>query len=119
MTQSGWSRIRKQMPSKLAEAADFVVEIGGLSLLDIQAMEYADHLFLTNLMNKAIAEERSGAFVERVMSARLQSRKHLRTLAHLMNPSNNVGETHPVVADEIADKYSHQVVDDFGDDLIN
>jgi hypothetical protein len=123
-TKAAWDTVRQSIPSTYAEAADAVIESGGLSLLEIQALEYADHLYLTELLQLQIIELDAGARVTALVSAlasvRLQSRKHMRSIAIAMNPGNNENGIHPELPPEVAEAYNAAMADgdDFGDDLI-
>jgi hypothetical protein len=119
---SCWKEVREHIPSTRARAAaDAVVAAGGLSLLDIQGLEYADHMFLTALMAKIQSSEDAkgkNTLLTAVIHARLQSRKHLRTIAHLINPTQSVLDVRPEVPEDMAAAYELRA-DDFGDDLVN
>jgi hypothetical protein len=122
-----WPEVKKLLPTQLAEAADVVVRAGGMSLLDVQALEYADHVYLTSLLQRCMnatgpEAKQQKTLISGLIHARIQSRKHMRTLAHLMNPVQHVGDTRPALPPEVAAKYNaiyDLPDDDYGDELIN
>lgn len=119
---SGFARLRDLFLPGFADIAQRVIDGGGLSLAEVQAIEFAELIRLTEIEAMAIEAlangDRSGTLLGRIVSVKLQSRKHLRAIAETLNPGQDPNDATPELPAEMA---GYNVADplDYGDDLVN
>jgi hypothetical protein len=126
---NAWEVIAAQLAEFVEQsdilAASSILERGGVTLLDLQGIEFAEFMWLARLQRSAVeameAGGRTGNLVGTLASVRLASRKNMRTLAALMNPTHDESSTHPTVPAEIASLYNAEAygADDLGDELLS
>lgn len=130
-----WDRIRAFYPPQVQSLVDAVAEAGGLSLADIELLELAEHERIMGMVSAYMRQEqdvtlpdgkvvkgRSRAIaVTNLMSLRLQSRKHLRTLRIAMTPIGSANDIHPKLPAALAERLSLTEADphDLGDELVS
>jgi hypothetical protein len=111
----------KKLPEEYQGAAFGVLDAGGLTLLEVQALEFAHHEKLGDMLGHYMVELADGvrvaSLIASLVSVQLQSRKHLRTIAMAMNPGVDALNIQPPVSRELLEQYMTD--DDFGDDLVN
>lgn len=81
-----WTRLRGLYPKKVRERVDIVAEMGGLSLHDIELLEFASHEVLAERIKRLERRPMTATAIASLESIRLQGRKHLRNLRLAQNP---------------------------------
>jgi hypothetical protein len=125
-----WAGVRASYSDEVRAKVDAVAEAGGLSLHDIELLEYAEHETLAARIDdllRAMAEgEKTGTAVTALYSVRLQSRKHLRTLRIAMTPIGTPNDNRHPTSEEQAKKDAALAAvaegadpNDTGDELVN
>lgn len=117
-TLSAWERLRSQYDPDVAELVDDVVARGGLTLRDIEAMELAEHERLDSEIKALSTKDKATTAISSLLSLRLQSRKHLRTLRVLISPVLTPHQGRAAVPAAVAKRHQ-RVLRDQGDDLVD
>jgi len=113
------------MTDRELRAAERVVARGGLTLLDLQGIEFAEFMWLSHAQKAAMDAvergEKATTMVGVLAGVRLQSRKNMRSLAIAMNPNQDENTVHPTVPAEVASVYNAEVYGavDLGDELLS
>lgn len=119
---SGFERLRGLFRPEVADVAEKVIASGGLSLVEIQAIEFAEMMEVDKVQEGAIEAmamgEKTSTLVAQLANVKLQSRKHLRAIAELLNPGVNPNKERPELPPEL-EVYNAADAGDYGDDLVN
>lgn len=116
---SVWQGLRNRYSEDVRRDVDAMVERGGLTLGDIEALEYAEHQALGAEIDSLRGEERVATAVAGLYSCRQQSRKHLRTLRGLISPIGTPDTGRARVPRSVAERHRKVVVDDGGDNVLD
>lgn len=116
-----WRLLRSRFPKAVRERVDAVAEAGGLSLHDIELLEFAAHEVLEERVRRLSRRKNTASAVTKLLSVQLQSRKHMRTLREAMSPIKTPNESSPKLPRAIGDRLVVKDSDksDLGDDLVN
>lgn len=124
-----WSRLRTLFPAKVRERVDIVAEMGGLSLHDIELLEFAAHESCDERIKRLQRRPQTATAIASLESIKLQSRKHLRNLRLAQNPisdPNNMRHPEPESEQRKAEAREKLARDtatprppDIGDELVN
>lgn len=125
-----WGMMRKLFSAQVRERVDLVADVGGLSLHDIELLEFANHENMTERIKRLERKSMTATAISTLESVRLQSRKHLRVLRCAMNPITDPnGQRHPEPDSEARKAAARErlanapeattTVTDTGDELVN
>lgn len=96
-----WACVRSAYSDEVRAKVDAIAEAGGLSLHDIELLEFAEHETLAEEIDDLRTQEKATTAISALYSVRLQSRKHLRTLRIAMTPIGTPNDQrHPTSEDE-------------------
>lgn len=132
-SSSLWPLIRLRVPKALREQVDRVAALGGLSLHDIELMEYLAHEAAAERIKKLAKRRDTSVAISECLRQQVQSRKHLRTLRLAMSPIGTPNDMrHPEPEAEARKRAASEKLDaaaataadpgtepDLGDDLVN
>ena len=124
-----WARLRRLYPAKVRERVDIVAEVGGLSLHDIELLEFAAHESCDERIKRLQRRPQTATAIASLESIKLQSRKHLRNLRLAQNPISDPNNMrHPEPESEqrkaearfrLAGATTPTRAPDIGDELVN
>lgn len=101
-TPRTWESARERYSPDVQARVDEMRAKGGLSLADIEAMEYAEHEAMGALIADPGMKDTARAAL---YSVRLQARKHLRMINGLRNPVGTPDDGKATVPARLAGKY--------------
>lgn len=120
---TAWQRVRLRYPDDVREVVDAMVASGGLSLADIEAIEYAEHTMIQRDLEEDRANGTPNLVARKDMaSLALQCRKHLRTIRLAMSPiqtPNTMKHQQPASVAERRARRKAPDRTDTGDELVN
>lgn len=125
-----WDKMRKHFSKAVQARVDLVADAGGLTLHDIELLEFAAHEQAHERIKRLERKAKTATAVMGLEQLRLQCRKHLRTLRIAINPIANPDvNKHPDAEAELRKQRSRERIagesvtrattTDTGDELVN
>lgn len=91
-----WTKVRRRFTKSVRETVDIVAELGGLTLHDIELLQYAQMERLEERIKTLAKKPKTSTAVATLESLKLQCLKHLRTIRVVSNPITSPNEgRHP------------------------